>query len=76
MRRFDYFFLETKRQLMKFARLFNALLLGLFALILGILLCEFLTTPSHGHRINFEELPAPEQAIMKEQTGVPISSEQ
>ena len=61
---------------MKFPRLVKALLGGLLALLIGALLCELATSPSEGHRIDFEKLPPAAQAIMKEQPGVPISSEQ
>ena len=61
---------------MKTSRLVKALLIGLLGLLLGAVLCELVTSPSEGHRIDFEKPPPAAQDIMKEQSGAPISSEQ
>jgi hypothetical protein len=61
---------------MNTSRLVKALLIGLLGLFIGAVLCELVTSPSEGHRIDFEKSPPAAQAIAKEQPGAPISPEQ
>ena len=61
---------------MRPSRLVKALLVGLLALFIGALLCELVTSPAEGHRIDVTKLPPTAQAILNERPGVPISSEQ
>lgn len=53
-----------------------ALLIGAGLVLFGFLLAEFATFPATGHRVDTTQWPVEAQAILREQPGVPISTEQ
>jgi len=54
----------------------SAVVVGLLLLVLAFALAEFITFPATGHRINTAKWPPEVQAILKENPGTPITSEQ
>lgn len=61
---------------MKSARLTKAFVVGLLALLVSALLCELVTPPTAGHRIDVRSLPPAARAILAERPGAPVSPEQ
>jgi hypothetical protein len=53
-----------------------AAVIGVALVLVALLLAEFASFPSTGHRINTAKWPSEAQAILKENPGTPITSEQ
>ena len=50
--------------------------LGVILLFISMLLAQFITFPSNGHRVNTDAWPEEAQKIIKENPGTPITAEQ
>ena len=54
----------------------RAAVLGVLLVAVAFVLAEFFTFPATGHRVNTDAWPPEARAILKENPGVPITSEQ
>jgi hypothetical protein len=54
----------------------SAAVLGLLLVVAAFVLSEFFTFPATGHRVNTDAWPPEARSILKENPGVPITSEQ
>lgn len=67
---------ELEKMIMKYRRSIVALLVGLAALLLALVLCELVSSPSLGHRLDLSNMPSEGKALLNESPGVPLSKEQ
>lgn len=60
---------------MNYRRAIYALFMGLLALVLALVLCEFVTM-SMGHKLDFSKIPAEAKAVVAESPGTPLTKDQ